>query len=365
MVGGSRRTGQSKRALREHAQRLRERLSGNGGPAMPAGYSATAGLGFDDVELESKLTWIWGSPRSGSTWLLQLLAHPLDPDPETQLGFRLPKGSGPNTFDAIPVDESFLSNHLAPALADPRRVGEEWVPGTLNNYLSANKPTYAFSQEYEPVWRPEARRFGLVRIAGTIQRARNAGIDLPGLPHVVIKETNGTHAADLLMSLLPGSRMLLLIRDGRDVVDSLVAAYQPGAFLANNQGQSFGTPEKRATRVRWAAELWACNTDTALRAMEAHPDELCRVLRYEDLLANTTAELAGLYEWMGIRRDPEWIAETAWTRSFQAIPDRDKGPLTRNRAARPGMWRDNLSDEEQAVVAEVFGSRLARFGYED
>ena len=32
-------------------------------------YDATAGLPFDDEELESKLVWIWGSPRTGSTWL--------------------------------------------------------------------------------------------------------------------------------------------------------------------------------------------------------------------------------------------------------------------------------------------------------
>ena len=365
-------TGRAVAALRERVDRLRSRAAPNSDavgpvstdPAMPEGYSANAGLGFDDSELESRLTWIWGTPRSGSTWLLKLLAHPLDPDPENALGYRPPRGDrGP--FDVMPIDESFLSNHLAPSLDDPRPVGDELLPATLNNYLSSNKPAYVFSREYEDVWRPEARRFGLVRIRGTIQRSENAGIAFAGTPHVVIKETNGAHAADLVMSLLPRSRQILLIRDGRDVVDSLVAAYQPGAFLANNQGQSFGTPERRATRLRWAAELWACNIDASIRAIDAHDPGLCTVVRYEDLLADTAGELERLFDWVELPRSPEWIADTVAAQSFGAIPDSDKGPLTRNRAARPGLWRENLSDAEQAVVAEILGGRLARFGYED
>ena len=105
-------------------------------------------------------------------------------------------------------------------------------------------------------------------------------------PEVVIKETNGSHAADLVMAMLPVSRLLHLVRDGRDVVDSLLDAYKPGAFMANNQKQSFGTEELRATRMLWAARLWACNVDMTMRAIAAHPPELCRTVRYEDLLAD-------------------------------------------------------------------------------
>ena len=357
-------------ALRRRVGRLRQTPSSAEqwppkptGPPMPDGYSATAGLGFDDAMLESKLTWIWGTPRSGSTWLLKLLAYPLDPDPETALGYRPPRQGGP--YDVVPIDESFLSNHLAPSLDDPRPIGDELLPATLNNYLSANKPAYVFSNEYEDVWRPEARRFGLVRIAGMLQRSRNAGIPITDDPEVVIKETNGSHAADLVMSLLPGSRLVLLIRDGRDVVDSLIAAYQPGAFLANNQGQSFGTPEKRAQRLRWAAELWACNIDSTIRAIDAHDPGRVIVVRYEDLLAETTSELRRVLDWMGIERDEAAIAETTEALAFKAIPEQDKGPLTRNRSAKPGLWRENLSEEEQATVHEILGRRLARFGYDD
>ena len=345
--------------------RRRTDRAGNGSAgAMPEGYSSTAGLGFDDEALESRLAWIWGSPRSGSTWLLQLLSHPLGPDPETLLGFAPPSdGGGP--YDCVPIDESFLSNHLAPALADPRLVGSDWIPGTLNNYLASAKPAYAFSDAYRKVWRPEARRFALVRIQGVLAQARHAGIPLTSAPHVVIKETNGAHASDIVMSLMPRARLILLIRDGRDVTDSLLAAYQPGGFLANNQGQSFGTPDERAKGLRWAAKLWACNTDTVLRAIDSHPAELCRVIRYEDLRADTVGEVSALFEWLGVERSPEQVARTVEDLTFDKIPAERRGPLTRNRSARPGTWRENLSEDEQGEIREIFGDRLRRFGYQD
>jgi hypothetical protein len=316
-----------------------------------------------EERLAASLTWIWGSPRSGSTWLLKLLGHPLDPDPEAPLGFHAPEEAVSREVDVVPVDETFISNHLAPALADPRIVDGRWMPGTLNNLL-ARKPTYVYSDEYADVWEPAARRFALARIGGMLDRARER---VPGIatdPRVVIKETNGSHAADLVMRVMPSSRLLLLIRDARDVVDSLLAAYQPGGFFARNQGRVIATAEERAEGLGWAARLWACNTDMTLKAIESHPPELCRVLRYEDLLADTAGELRGVRGWLGLDASPELVDEIVAAHSFAALPDKERGPLTRNRAAQPGLWRENLSPAEQREVQEICGRLLERFDYE-
>lgn len=318
----------------------------------------------DPAALESQLLWVWGSPRSGSSWLLQLLSHPLKPDPDLPLGFRLPANPAPWPHDSVPIDETFLSNHMAPALADPRLVDGRWVPGTINNLL-ADKPAYAFSNEYAPSWRPALRGLALHRIGAVLERARDEGVELAPAPLVPIKETNGSHAADIVMATLPRSRMMLLIRDGRDVVDSLMHAYQPGGFMATKQGQAFTTPEQRQEGVRWAARLWACNTDVTLRAMESHPAELARVVRYEDLLTDTASVLADLYEWSGLQRETGWIEHVVAVHSFAALPAERKGPLTRNRAATPGLWRENLTESERDLVEEICGPLLGRFGYRD
>ena len=313
--------------------------------------------------LESRLVWMWGSPRSGSTWLLQLLSHPLDPDPEEVLGFRVPAADRDRSFDSVPVDETFISNHLAPALADPRMVEGRWVPGTINNLL-AGKPAYAFSDAYRHAWEPAVKQFALHRLQAVVEQARAEGLKLEPDHRVVIKETNGSHAADLVMRVLPASRLLLLIRDGRDVVDSLLHAYQPGGFMANKQGRSFATPEQRAEGLGWAARLWACNTDMTLKAMESHPAELTRVVRYEDLLDDGAAQVKGLYEWLGLPREDAWVEDLLQARSFDRLPQEQVGPKTRNRSARPGLWRENLTREEQRRVDEICGPLLERFGYE-
>src|SRR5215210_4429883 len=94
-------------------------------------YSPTAGLPFDDVEIESRLVWIWTTARSGSTWLLQMLCHPLklvdsSLDPEDMLGFVAPP-TWQGAVDAVPVDTTFVSNHLEP-LAGSAGYAEDLSP---------------------------------------------------------------------------------------------------------------------------------------------------------------------------------------------------------------------------------------------
>ena len=56
----------------------------------PERHSSGAGLRFDLDAFESRLVWIFGSTRSGSTWLLRLLCHPLTLERGEGLGFDLP-----------------------------------------------------------------------------------------------------------------------------------------------------------------------------------------------------------------------------------------------------------------------------------
>ena len=221
-------------------------------------YSPTAGLPFDDNELESKLVWIWGSPRSGSTWLLEMLCHPFRMDARADLGFRWhPKWDG--VAPALPVNEFQISAHLAPAIygdPTPSAVVETdagtLMPRTLDRLID-NVPGYAFSAAYADVWGPEVRRMTLVRLYAAIERARAAGLRVrPDLPLLVIKEVNGSHGADRTMPLFPGARMIFLVRDGRDVLDSLVDANSERGWLTRRGlGRGgFETPAERVDFVR-------------------------------------------------------------------------------------------------------------------
>jgi hypothetical protein len=341
------------------------------GPA--ATYSATAGLPFDDEELESRLVWIWGSPRSGSTWLLEMLCHPFAMDPESELGFSWRAGWDGAVW-SIPVNEFMIGAHLAPGfygdLTGHGIVEEESgeiLPRTVNrvvDYFSS----YAFSNAYADVWRPEARRLTLVRLNAVVERARAAGLEYAvDPPLVVIKEVNGAHAADLVMSLFPRSRMIFLVRDGRDVLDSLIDANRTGGWLANWGWGRGGleTPAERREFVREMSGHYSARMNACARAFAAHPEDLRIEVRYEELLADTTGRLGELNRWLGVPSGPKRMESIAERHAFATLPKRRRGAGKIRRSASPGAWRERLTTEEQEIANEVMGQTLASLGYDE
>jgi Sulfotransferase family len=326
------------------------------GPQLP-----DVGPGFDADAFESRLVWIFGSIRSGSTWLLRLLCHPLTLEPENGLGFRLPADAndGP-PVDALPVNEFLLGHHLAPLTGDPMKLkGGRYVPATVNNFWSSDA-NYLLSREFRHVWRAELRRFTLVRLHAVLERAAtrfSVGDDSA----VVIKDVGTSHVADVVMSLLPRSRLLFMIRDGRDVIDSLIHAAQPGGWFARLTKPLISSDEDRLDFVRGKAVEWACSTDSCQRAWGAHPPNLRRMVRYEELLADPVGELESLCRWIGLDRDRATVEAAVSANTFGA--NEATGPTEFSRAASPGLWRQNLSPEEQRIAAEVMGERLADLGY--
>ena len=336
-----------------------------------ASYSSTAGLPFDDEELESNLVWIWGSPRTGSTWLLEMLCHPFRMDPRVPLGFNWRDG-WKGAVPALPVNEFQISAHLAPGIYGEVAMGATVtdesgtiLPRTLTR-VTDYFTSYAFSTAYADVWRPEARRMTLVRLHAVVERAREAGLNLPpGLPLLVIKEVNGSHGADLVMPLFPRSRMIFLMRDGRDVLDSMIDANRPGGWAGRRQWSrpGFESDSERLEFVLENARNWTARINACARAFEAHDPELRLRVRYEDLLAHTTSGLRKMAAWLGLPSGPKRIESIAAQHSFAALPKEGRGPGKLTRAATPGAWREGLTPEEQRTADEVMGPTLEQLGY--
>ena len=257
-----------------------------------------------------------------------MLCAPLKPTQAEPLGFAW-SDAWQGQANVIPVDEFLISSHIVPTSGGTVDLMGSKRFGTLNGYM-ANRPSYAFSKEFEQFWRPEIRRTTLVRLHGVIERGREAGLNLAaGLPLIVIKEVNGSHGADVVMSLFPQSKMIFLVRDGRDVLDSLTSAHSAEGFIR----------AKRETDLEWVreqCERWAARVDVCSRAYENHDPEL--------------------------RRQIERIVAR---RSFDAVPEARKGPGKHRRSATPGKWKQNLSPEAQAAAQDIMGERLAKLGYQD
>ena len=329
-------------------------------------------LPFDDEDLESRLVLIWGSPRSGSTWLLEMLCHPFRMDPDVDLGFRPPPEWDGDVL-TLPVNEFQIAAHLAPGIyGDSTRGGTiededgAILPRTLNR-VTEYFSSYAFSTAYADVWRPEARRLTLVRLYAVIERARAAGFRIPEeLPLLVIKEVNGSHGADLVMPLSPRSRMIFLVRDGRDVVDSLVDANSPSGWLTKRKwGRAgFDTAEERREFIEESSRHWTARMNVCSRAYDGHDPALRAKIRYEDLLADTAASLGELEGWLGLPSGPKRMESIARKHSFATVAEGGRGPGKLHRAASPGGWREGLEPAEQEIAREIMSDTLAQLGYE-
>lgn len=318
-----------------------------------------AGLPFDDGGFESRLVWMMGSPRSGTTWLLRMLIHPWILSSQRPSGAVRPLAARRASLpDIVPLNETFLPMHLAPLRSVVAGPDDDGPPPEDVSIAAgrAGDPAYFFADAFVAAWRPELRRLILARLWSQAELAsREHSLRDPLL---LIKEPNGSHAAEQLMWLLPRARLLFVVRDGRDVVDSLLDAERSWAPAAGA-----GSAE-RLSSVRRHAWLWLRFTSAVQRAYEERPPELRRMVRYEDLRRAPGESLAPLLEWLGLAHDPARVRDAVETNAFESLPGFAKGPGTPRRAAAPGLWRTNLSAPEREAMDEIMSEKLAELGYD-
>jgi Sulfotransferase family len=290
-------------------------------------------------DAEDHLVWIFGSSRSGSTWLLRMLGS-LD--------------------EVVPVDDPHLGHHLGVW----RPISLAWGAAehapelTTLDRVKHDKDSYFFSDRYRDAWAPALRRLIVDRFDAQVADA--AGV---AEPVVVVKEP-GSHVADLLLDLFPGSRLVFLLRDGRDVVDSWLAAYREGSW-ALDEGAFPVTDRGREALVRWQSAVWAFRTEVVQRAYERHPPDRRVLVHYEDLVADPCRQLQRICEVLPFQVPAGALDAVAHEHAFEAVHASDKGERKEIRSASPGGWRDNLTPAEHAVMHEVMGAKLTEVGYLD
>jgi hypothetical protein len=286
-------------------------------------------------DLAEKLIWMFGSPRTGSTWLMKLLADA--------------PGVGQ-------IDEPYIPLHLVP-MDHVVPEGEYYEHG-----VRADDPNYFFARRYMPELKPELRELIL---NGFRRQLAELGQDPEQLRWLVIKEPNGSHAADSVMSLFPESRLIFLLRDGRDVIDSLIDAMMgTDSWWQRNQGSDERQiAADRMGFVHHNTRLWLNRTRSTQRAFEMAGEDRRFLVRYEELLEDTEPLLDSMLRWLDIEASPEFVREVAERRSFAAIPEDQKGPGKRARTANPGQWRERLEPAEIEVIEAAMGDKLRELGY--
>jgi hypothetical protein len=294
------------------------------------------------AKFEQRLVWIFGSPRSGSSWLLQILAE---------------------HSDVLPVDEPLIGHYFGPFLSDlpgasPRALG---IGDFTLRRVQADKDSQFFCEHFSEAWLPGLARLLRERYWGHVMRHAPGRLGSP--PLLVIKEPNGSQSADLIMRALPRARLLFLLRDGRDVVDSELSANLKGSWASREFFglEGIGESQRLAFAIQ-SAHKWLWRTEVVQQAFAAHPGPKLEV-RYEDLVANTRASLRRIYNWLGLAVGDAQIDDWIRANAFESVASHARGPDQFHRAATPGHWRESLRADEQAALHEILNHKLDELGY--
>jgi hypothetical protein len=301
----------------------------------------TSENGFSLAHHEDRLVWIFGSSRSGSSWLLRMLSE---------------------LEGAVSIDDPHLGHHLGVWRPTPLAwaAADHHPKLTTLTEIKRHKTSYFFSDRHRDAWAPALRELIVARFDA--QAWEGAGGSEAGVDPLVIVKEPGSHVADLLLSLFPGSRMIFLLRDGRDVVDSWLDAHRADSW-ALREGAFPVSREGREALIRWQSSVWTYRTEVVQRAYASHRADLKVMVRYEQLLRDPARELGRICRSLPMEVDPARLDAIAREHSYKRVPGDDKGHGKEIRAARPGSWRDHLSATEQRAMHEIMGPKLAELGY--
>ena len=288
---------------------------------------------------ESRLAWIFGSSRSGSTWLLKMLS---------------------GLEGVVPVDDPHLGHHLGVWRPIPLAWATSDDPPQLSTLLEikAEEPGYFFAERHREAWWGPLRELITARFEA---QAPEAGVADPGQAAAFVVKEPGSHVAPFLAELFPQSKVIFLLRDGRDVVDSWLDAYSDGSWAI--PGGAFPVNEDgRIPLIKWLSEVWAYRSRAVKLAFDTREEADRIQIRYEELRSETETCMERVCAMVGIEAGR--VPEVVEAHRFEKLSRTERGRRSFTRQARPGGWRDNLSEPERKAMHAAMGEARVEFGYE-
>jgi len=144
---------------------------------------------------------------------------------------------------------------------------------------------------------------------------------------------------EILCEWYPGAKILHMLRDPRDVVESLQRmAWASNSILTN-------------------ARVWLQNNLAAVRS-SSRPGYL--LVRYETLVEQPERELTRICAHLGEDYSPLMLTLNEERTKFSSWSKRSRLPVTTERL---GKWREELDSDSVRLIEWVLGDHMAAFGY--
>lgn len=176
----------------------------------------------------------------------------------------------------------------------------------------------------------------------------------PQATHILDKHPTNAAFVEEIDALMPNARFIHIIRDGRDVAASMVAA---------KQQMGFGTGT-----VAESAAAWKEHVEWGLKASQF--DGRYLEIRYEEMTEEPEQTLRTTFDFCNLVASDEEIAAIVEKHTFEKLKKERLSPvdnvaLPQNfyRKGKIGSWRQDFTPAERYFFDEVAGDLLVELGY--
>jgi hypothetical protein len=272
--------------------------------------------GGPQIDRSRQIVWIVGCGRTGSTWLLELL----------HFFPRIKTWNEPCFGDLCGWIQSQAQNSR-PEFVFAQNRRREWI-GALQHLF----------------WELCISRFGVLAADEVL----------------VVKEVNAPQICSVLIEMFPASKIVLLLRDPFDVLDSYLDMQQEGSWNAQFTSRLSSDEDSVTQTAQYIAGLFRM----AVAGYESFPEGQRYRLSYEAMLADPRGSLEALLLFIGREFD---LAEIEASVTLNAFATHwESGRSSFRRFGKAGVWQTspNFDQKTHAIGSTILGALRRDFGYE-